>query len=146
MEKEQKNVTEIFSRFQLKDRVTAAKPFGNGHINDTFLAITDEGKPKYILQRINHRIFKDVELLQNHRRDNSPSPQSQQLAPPPAVSFEPSVKIRLASTPSVCHKVRATINNNLQEIHTHKANLNILSHAHQSFGTHCNQTFQCHTT
>ena len=56
-------MTEIFSRFQLKDRVTAAKPFGNGHINDTFLAITDEGKPKYILQRINRFVFTNPDAV-----------------------------------------------------------------------------------
>jgi Ser/Thr protein kinase RdoA (MazF antagonist) len=42
-------------------------PLGAGHINDSFLVKTSEsGKPDYLLQRINHLIFKDVELLQNN--------------------------------------------------------------------------------
>ncbi len=36
--------------------------YGNGHINETYLVITDEGV-WYILQKINHNVFKDVEGL-----------------------------------------------------------------------------------
>ena len=66
MEKIQANLANIFNQFQLEDKVTSVEPFGNGHINDTLLAKTNESKPKYILQRINHHIFKDVEMLQNN--------------------------------------------------------------------------------
>jgi Ser/Thr protein kinase RdoA (MazF antagonist) len=42
-------------------------PLGAGHINDSFFVKTNEtNKPDYLLQRINHHIFKDVELLQNN--------------------------------------------------------------------------------
>ena len=58
----------LLNQFQLKDNMTVVEPFGNGHINDTFVAKNSEGKPKYILQRINHHIFKDVDMLQNNIR------------------------------------------------------------------------------
>ncbi|MCL1932646.1 MAG: aminoglycoside phosphotransferase family protein [Candidatus Azobacteroides sp.] len=66
MEKTQASLQALFNHFQSEDKITVVEPFGNGHINDTFLAITGEGKAKYILQRINHRIFKDVDMLQNN--------------------------------------------------------------------------------
>lgn len=42
--------------------------YGNGHINDTFLLVCDDGgaEKKYILQRMNRSIFKDpVALMEN---------------------------------------------------------------------------------
>jgi len=68
MEKKQTPSTALFSQFQLEDKITAVEPFGNGHINDTFLAINSEGKAKYILQRINHHIFTNVDMLSNNIR------------------------------------------------------------------------------
>ena len=42
---------------------SVCKPYGNGHINDTFLVISDK---KYVLQRINGNVFpKPEELLKN---------------------------------------------------------------------------------
>jgi len=66
MEKIQNNLNDIFNHFQLEDIITSVEPFGNGHINDTFIAKNSEGKTNYILQRINHNIFKDVDMLQNN--------------------------------------------------------------------------------
>jgi len=66
MEKIQIPSLTLFNRFQLDDTISLIEPFGNGHINDTFLAKNGNGTAKYILQRINHHIFKDVELLQNN--------------------------------------------------------------------------------
>lgn len=34
--------------------VTSCEPYGNGHINDTFLVVADK---RYILQRMNHQVF-----------------------------------------------------------------------------------------
>ena len=45
------------------DIVTDVEPYGNGHINDTFIANTDGA---YILQRINTSIFKDVDGLMDN--------------------------------------------------------------------------------
>lgn len=40
-------------------------PFGNGHINDTYMVEVQENgkKKKLILQRINHEIFKSLETV-----------------------------------------------------------------------------------
>ena len=58
----------IFENFDIKEKFISVIPYGNGHINDTFLVQT-KGKIKvkqYILQRINHRVFKNVEGLMNN--------------------------------------------------------------------------------
>lgn len=47
-------------------RLIQKQPYGNGHINDTFLLcyeMPDHSKNKYILQRMNHDIFKNPPLL-----------------------------------------------------------------------------------
>jgi Ser/Thr protein kinase RdoA (MazF antagonist) len=60
-------LTEIMRRFRIEGTVQAVVPLGNGLINDTFLVRTNEvDKPDYVLQRINHCIFTDVELLQHN--------------------------------------------------------------------------------
>ncbi len=56
---ETNNIVEIASQFNFGADIISIKPFGCGHINDTYLIITDDGaeKDKFLLQRINHRIF-----------------------------------------------------------------------------------------
>lgn len=57
---------DILSQFQTTGNLVSAEPFGNGHINDT-LKVTDEaGDIRYVLQRINHLIFTNVDMLQNN--------------------------------------------------------------------------------
>ncbi len=50
-------------------RLVSKKPYGNGHINDTFLICCQTAKnteKKYILQRMNHDIFKNPpQLMEN---------------------------------------------------------------------------------
>ena len=58
-------MNKILENFRLEDVPVDVKPLGSGLINDTYLVVT-EGGPSYVLQRINHAIFKDVELLQNN--------------------------------------------------------------------------------
>lgn len=53
--------TEVINRFDVDLNVQGIVPFGNGHINDTFLVKTSqEEAPDYILQRKNHKIFKNI--------------------------------------------------------------------------------------
>jgi len=59
---------EILSHFPLEGTVMSVSAFGGGHINDTFKVTIDTGEPKYILQRINHHIFTNVDMLQNNIR------------------------------------------------------------------------------
>jgi Ser/Thr protein kinase RdoA (MazF antagonist) len=53
----------ILSHFNLSEKPVEATPFGNGHINDTLKVKTESGQDKYILQRINHHIFTNVDML-----------------------------------------------------------------------------------
>lgn len=48
--------------FQFKGKPISCEPYGNGHINQTFLVITDQGV-WYILQKINHTVFLNVPAL-----------------------------------------------------------------------------------
>lgn len=56
----------ILGQFHTEGNLVSAEPFGNGHINDTLKVTDDTGEIKYILQRINHNIFTNVEMLQNN--------------------------------------------------------------------------------
>lgn len=56
-----KKYIDILSNFNIKEEITDIKLFGDGHINDTFLVICPEHK--YVLQRINHKIFKNPEQV-----------------------------------------------------------------------------------
>lgn len=59
---------EIVGRFALEGCLFESHPYGNGHINDTFLVIMEEAgaRRRYILQRINHQIFeRPWELMEN---------------------------------------------------------------------------------
>ncbi len=58
-----KNYPEILDAFILPDGERTAEPFGNGHINNTFLIRIEGTDKQYILQRINSYVFihpKDV--------------------------------------------------------------------------------------
>lgn len=59
------SVEAIVSKFNIQGKVVTARPFGSGHINDTYRVITDTGN-NYLLQKINHFVFKDVPGLMNN--------------------------------------------------------------------------------
>ncbi len=56
----------LLGKFGIKIRVSGCKPFGHGHINDTYLVTTPGESPDYILQRKNHLIFKDISGMMNN--------------------------------------------------------------------------------
>lgn len=62
-------IEEAIAQFAVEGRLMERRPYGNGHINDTFLLVYEipEGvKKRYILQRMNHDIFrKPQELMEN---------------------------------------------------------------------------------
>jgi len=65
------NLESVAANFRLQGRLIEAGPFGSGHINDTFSlrSRTDGGEKHYILQRINHHVFKDpAAMMDNIRR------------------------------------------------------------------------------
>lgn len=58
-------LNDIVSRFATTGEIAEIKPLGNGLINDTYRVNTAAADtPDYVLQRINHNIFTDVEGLQ----------------------------------------------------------------------------------
>lgn len=54
-------LSEILSHFDLPQQAGEIRPLGNGLINDTYFV-----EPGYVLQRINHQIFTDVDALQDN--------------------------------------------------------------------------------
>ena len=56
------NQTELLSKFLLDSKPVSCEPYGNGHINSTFLVQTEKGT-RYILQRLSEEAFKDVPAL-----------------------------------------------------------------------------------
>ncbi len=61
----------VASAFPLLGQFRSGMPYGSGHINDTFAVVFDQAgtSVRYILQRINQRVFKDVPaLMQNISR------------------------------------------------------------------------------
>jgi hypothetical protein len=64
-------VRAVARHFQIHGEFLSAEPYGSGHINDTYCAKFDQGGTpvRYILQRINHNIFKNpVALMDNIQR------------------------------------------------------------------------------
>ncbi|HVV56502.1 MAG TPA: aminoglycoside phosphotransferase family protein [Mucilaginibacter sp.] len=60
-------ISRIISAFDIPAEITSASPFGSGHINDTYrLTNEDLLGDDYLLQRINHHVFRDVPLLMNN--------------------------------------------------------------------------------
>ena len=56
-----KNILPIAKSFKLEGDVVSIERYGNGHINTTYLVVTD--KKRYILQKMNTTIFKDSDAL-----------------------------------------------------------------------------------
>lgn len=62
-----KDLLNIMAQFPIEGTVSEVKPLGTGLINDSYRVITkEENKPDYVLQRINHAIFQNVEMLQEN--------------------------------------------------------------------------------
>ena len=61
------DLKDIVSKFEIAEKVTDVKPMGEGLINDTYKVFVDNcDKPRYVLQRINNAIFKDVDMLMDN--------------------------------------------------------------------------------
>jgi Ser/Thr protein kinase RdoA (MazF antagonist) len=61
------DLVSVVSHFQIDGTVASVSPLGAGLINDSYRVTTAEpDKPDYLLQRINHRVFTNVELLQHN--------------------------------------------------------------------------------
>lgn len=51
------------SLFALSGDIVSVTPYGNGHINDTYLVVTTGTPARYIMQRVNHHVFREPDLL-----------------------------------------------------------------------------------
>ncbi|OAM90514.1 aminoglycoside phosphotransferase family protein [Termitidicoccus mucosus] len=62
--------TRLARGFALYGQCLGGQPYGNGHINDTYVVNFDQaGAPvRYIFQRINNRVFKNVPALMDNIR------------------------------------------------------------------------------
>ena len=54
----------VMNEFPTEGKILSIEPYGEGHINATYLVVTD--KKRYILQKINNYVFPDVEGLMNN--------------------------------------------------------------------------------
>ena len=59
MDQDKINILRIF---QLDGTPVSCDDYGSGHVNVTFLVVTDTGR-RYILQKINHHAFRNVQAL-----------------------------------------------------------------------------------
>jgi Phosphotransferase enzyme family len=62
------DIREVASRFLIRGEFLDAAPHGNGHINDTYAAVFDQGgtRMRFIVQRVNHNIFKNPGALMDN--------------------------------------------------------------------------------
>lgn len=58
-------LNQLLGNFSIARKNYSFRPLTDGYINDTFLVLSDD-RPLYILQRINHKVFKNVEGLMNN--------------------------------------------------------------------------------
>lgn len=64
------DIGEIAAAFSLRGQFVSVAPYGNGHINETYVIVTGGAEAqRYIFQKINHRVFREVPaLMENIRR------------------------------------------------------------------------------
>ena len=63
----QRNIASIFAQFNTDTQLKSYRHFGSGHINDTILVKTVVASdPDFVLQLVNHHIFKDVPGLMHN--------------------------------------------------------------------------------
>ena len=97
------NILCLTEKFALPAGKRTAEPFGNGHINSTYLITIDGVKERYILQRINSYVFvrpREVmenmlhitEYLQERIREEGGDPDRETIRLIPSVTGEPWVE------------------------------------------------------
>lgn len=61
-----KQFNDIIRHFSISEEIAAVSPLGDGLINDTYLVTTSSDDQDYVLQRINHNVFKNVDGMQRN--------------------------------------------------------------------------------
>lgn len=126
------NLKEILKQFSID---IAVSPYGNGHINDTYIAESDV---RYILQRINTDIFKNpdtlmeniqnvTEHLRKKIRQNGGDENRETLTVIPTINGD-----RYLKTDSGCYRVYRFIENTVS--YDNVENASQLYHAAKAFG------------
>jgi hypothetical protein len=84
------NLLHIVNQFRIEGHVISIEPIGSGHINDSYLVVTTPDQVSdYILQRINHHIFRNVpELTRNIHQVTTHVAQKLRENPPDNEHFE----------------------------------------------------------
>ena len=61
----------LINKFNIKGRLVSLQPFGNGNINDTFLAIYRNtfSETQVILQRVNKNVFPQPEVIMENMHE-----------------------------------------------------------------------------
>jgi len=64
-------LTVLINKFNVKGRLVALQPFGNGNINDTYLAIYRNTftETQVILQRVNRNVFPEPEVIMRNMHE-----------------------------------------------------------------------------
>ena len=76
-------------QFSPVDRIVEIREFGSGNVNDTFLVTTCSPEKRFILQRINERVFSRPELImQNFRVFSEHASERLTLSPPAGRRWE----------------------------------------------------------
>ncbi len=61
------NIDQVIQHFAIEGSMANAQPYGGGHINDTYHVVnSDPAAPAYLLQKINHKVFGQVEGLMHN--------------------------------------------------------------------------------
>ncbi len=60
-----RDLNAILSHFSVRQKEFTFNPLTDGYINDTFL-VFEAGTPRYILQRVNHKVFKNISGVMNN--------------------------------------------------------------------------------
>jgi hypothetical protein len=55
-----KKLLSIVNQFDIEGIISSVKPFGEGHIHETYLVESENINPDYILQKINHYVFRNI--------------------------------------------------------------------------------------
>lgn len=61
-----KNYKTLIGQFAVTGEVEEVVEWGEGMINNTYRVAIKDSQTHYILQKINHQVFKDIDLLQNN--------------------------------------------------------------------------------
>lgn len=62
------DIRSVASNFRIDGSFVEGVPYGSGHINDTYVVVYDQNgtRVRYIVQRINHNVFKNPAALQEN--------------------------------------------------------------------------------